>query len=210
MSATAYTVKNTKDLDKDLDTTVNTVLPISRTDGKKGKSGLCIVVPCVSDSVLSLVQINPVGKQFLINCLDDLRSRIASAINKNGGMITSDRIGIDAMLAAMSKENESQRFTKESIAVWFAEYLEPLLAARIKERNAGIAADKLDKAVAGYLVSFQVLANKPDNRNMHKDIRAQLLTALSLLPEDHDTVTAEEIAARLEVIQEASASLLAL
>jgi hypothetical protein len=210
MSATAYTVKNTKDLDKDMDMGINTILPISRTDGKKGKSGLCIVAPCVSDAVLSLVSVNPIGKQFLINALDDLRSRMASAINKNGGMITSDRIGIDAMIATMSKENESQRFTKESIAVWFAEYLEPVLCDRIKNRNSGIAADKLDKAVAGYLVSFQILANKPDNRNMSKEIRAQLLTALSLLPEDHDTVTAEEIAARLEVVSEASASLLAL
>ncbi len=210
MSATAYTVKNTKDLDKDMDMAVNTILPISRTDGKKGKSGLCIVVSCISDPVLSLVSVNPIGKQFLINSLDDLRSRMASAINKNGGTITSDRIGIDAMLAAMGKENESQRFTKESIATWFAEYLEPVLCDRIKNRNSGIAADKLDKAVSGYLVSFQILANKPDNRNMAKEIRAQLLTALSLLPEDHDTVTAEEIAARLEVVSEASVSLLAL
>jgi hypothetical protein len=207
---TTYTVRNTKDLDKNLDEVSNTVLPISRTDGKKGKSGLCIVVPAVSDPVLSLVSVNAIGKQFLINCLDDLRSRMASTINKNGGIITSERLGIDAMLVAMTKENESQRFTKESIATWFAEYLEPLLADRIATKNPNIAADKLDKAVAGYLVSLQVLANKPDNRNMAKEIRAQLMTALSVLPEDHDTVTANEIAARLEVVQEASASLLAL
>ena len=209
MTTTAYTVRNTKDV-ADSISEGYTMLPISRTDGKKGKSGLCIVVPVVSDSVVALVQASPIGKVWLAGCIDSLRSQVASKVNKLGGTITSDRIGIDALLAAMNIANESERFTKDSIASWFAEYLEPVIAARIRTKNNGIAADKVEKAVAGYLASFQILANRPDNRSMDKAIKNQLLVALGMLPEDHDTVTGNEIAARLEVVQEASANLLAL
>jgi hypothetical protein len=202
MSTTNYTVRNTKEIETIGDGMV--ALPISRTDGKKGKSGLCILAPVVSDSVLMLVQNDVQGKAFIINAIDDLRSKIASKLNKEGKLILSDSIGITGLLAAMRNENESQRFTKEAIASWFAEYLDPLIGAKLSARMPGIAADKLDKLVAGYCEQLQVLANRPDNRCMPNAIKEQLIKALALLPDDHESMVCEEIAARLDTIQEAS------
>jgi hypothetical protein len=208
MSTTNYTVRNTKEVETIGDGMV--ALPVSRTDGKKGKSGLCILVPAVSESVLDCVMRDVIGRAFIVDCIDSIRSKVASSLNKSGKLILSDSIGITGILAAMKAETESTRFTKEGIAAWFAEYLDPLIGAKLSARMPGIAADKLDKLVQGYCEQLQVLANRPDNRCMPNAIKEQLIKALALLPDDHDSMVCEEIAARLDTIQEASVVLGAL
>lgn len=204
-----YTVHKTTDITCD-DSTI--LLPISRTDGKKGKSGLCIRVNKLSDAVLNVVQMDAIGKQFLIDCIDNVRSQVASALNKQGRPITDDKIGVTGILAAMKLSVESQRFTKESVKVWFDTYLATPLQDAIEARYAGISSDKMLKMVNDYCDAFQSLASRSINGKyeMKSDIRNGLIRVLEMLPEDHDTVTGNEIASRLENTVEPQAMALAL
>src|SRR3990172_1213047 len=106
MTTTTYSVRSTKDIDTDKLETGMTTVSISRTDGKKGKSGLCIVVPQVSDSIIALVQQDQYGKAWLIDSINAVRGRIASIANKQGKLILSDAIGISGILAAMKADTE--------------------------------------------------------------------------------------------------------
>jgi hypothetical protein len=183
-------------------------LPVSRTDGKKGKSGLCIVVPVVSDSVVSLVIQSDIGKAWLSDGIDTVRSHIASVINKAGNTITSDKLGIDGILAQMKLETESQRMTKEAIGVWFDADLAPLVSARIAEKMQGIAADKLAKLVDGYKVTFQTLAGR--DVSMAEPIKAGLIKAMELLPAEYDHVIGNKVMEKLIDVSEATNVLAAL
>jgi len=202
-----YPVKATKDIGELAVDQV--VLGIARTDGKKGKSGLCIVAPVVSSAVLNLVHNNETGKAWIVNCIDDLRSRIASAANKAGKSITSEMLGIDALLVAMGEENASNRLSKESIAVWFDEVMGELITKRIKAKmgDVTIADDKLVKLVEGYKNQFLNLAGRG---NLPEAIRVQLATALELLPEDHDNAVTTKIAEKLAAMAVPAEELMAL
>ena len=184
-------------------------LAISRTDGKKGKSGLCIVVPVTSDAVVSVVQNGVEFAPWLVAAIDDIKSRIASAINKKQEAITSDKLGVAAILAAMKAETESQRMTKEAIGTWFDADLAPAIAARIVEKMTGIAADKVAKLVEGYKLRFQSLAGR--DVSMDDKVKAQLITALELLTEEQgDSVIALKVMEKLTEVSEATEVLAAL
>lgn len=185
-----------------------TTLSISRTDGKKGKSGLCIVVPVTSDSVVSLVTASDIGKAWIVDAIDDVRSRIASAINKAGLTITSDKIGIDGILAQMKLETESQRMTKDAIGAWFDSDLAPLLSARIQEKMAGIAADKLAVLVGNYKATFQTLAGR--DVSMSEQVKAGLIKAMELLPAEYEHVIGTKVLEKLVDVSEAKVMLAAL
>lgn len=181
---------------------------ISRTDGKKGKSGHCIVIPDVSDAALSVISNDVQCQDWLRYAINQFKSQIASAINKNKLTITSDKLGTAAVLSAMRAETESQRMTKEAIGEWFTAELAPLVAARIQDKLPGIAADKLAKLVESYCTKFQMLAGR--DVSMSDTLRAQLLVALELLPEDTDNVMTGKVAAKLAEVSEASEVLEAL
>jgi len=202
---TIHTVTTTKDA---VVSEGFTTVSIARTDGQKGKSGLCIVVPVVSESVAALVASSEIGRAWLVDHIDGLRGKIASGIHKAGGTITSDKLGIEALLAAMKLETESQRMTKDAIGAWFDSDLAGLISARLQERMQGIAADKLAKLVDSYKAGFQILAGR--DPSMAEAIKVSLQRALELLPEDYDSVIATKVAEKLAVVTEATATLAAL
>jgi hypothetical protein len=171
-------------------------LPVARTDGKKGKSGKCIVVPQVSSNVWQLVEGNEVGKAWLIAQINGLRSEIASGLNKAGKEISSDKLGIDGILAAMKASNESTRLTKESIGVWFDTYLVPVLTEKLLEKFTGIATAKLEAIVEGYKVEFCKCTSR--ELVIVPAVKEQLNKALALLPEDHDTAICEKLIVLIE------------
>lgn len=183
-------------------------LSIARTDGKKGKSGLCIVVPVISESVLSLVVNHEIGKAWIVDCIDGLRSKVASGINKAGNTITSDKLGIDALYIAMKAETESQRMTKDAIGAWFDTDLASLISAKIAAKMVGIAADKLAKLVDGYKVTFQTLAGR--DVSMNEQVKAGLLKAMELLPAEYEHVIAGKVLEKLTEVTEATDVLTAL
>jgi hypothetical protein len=173
-----------------------TLLPISRTDGKKGKSGICIQVPTVSEAVLNLVFSHPDGKTFFCGCIDKVRSGIASGLHKQGNAITSDRIGLDGILAALRVQNEqSVRFSKEGISTWFNTDLAPVLNDAIQKKLPGISIDKLNRTVSGYLEDFKLLAAR--EVFISPEIKTKLEKAMMLLPDDYEHIISERISERL-------------
>ena len=207
MTATIYNVQKTTDLPDTLPQG-NTVLAVSRTDGKKGKSGLCIMVPAVSDTLISLIQSNAAGKQFISNAIDDLRSRIASSLNKAGKQITSDAIGIDALLVAMAQENESggRVFTAESLKAWFDKALRELVVSAVKAKTP-MADDKAGAIADQFHAKLALMTAKRDkagNRYISNQDKAACIRVLELLPEGYEHPVSDELAARLDAAKDAA------
>lgn len=194
----------------------NTTLAIARTDGKKGKSGLCIVVPVVSDAVYSVITNSEWGKAWIVDSVDSLRSRMASQINAKGETITAARLGIDAIESAMRQELESQRITMDSIGKWFDADLAGLIAGRIRSKTGNAASDTaIAKMVSAYREKFQSLAGR--NVSMSTDVKLQLLAALELLTAaaaasgtEYESVIGSKVADLLDKAQEATEMLAAL
>ena len=214
MSAPTYPILETKNVNQEVMPSGMVMLPISRTDGKKGKSGLCIVTPEISDNVLQLVMGNPIGKAWLIDCMNGVRSKIASDLNKAGKIIGSANLGIDALLERMKVENDSVRMTKESVGAWFDADLKGLIEDKIKIKLLGIAQDKLDKLTGAYREKFQSLCGR--DVSMSNEVKAQLLVALELLGGDgdgddvYDNAICNKLIEKLSEVKEATEILAAL
>ena len=206
---TMYSVIKTSDVTDDQKSEASlTILPIARTDGKKGKSGFCIVVPQVSDSVLHLVTTSDIGKAWIVDCINDMRSKLASSINKAGQTITSDKLGIDALLAAMKAESESQRMTRDAIGAWFDSDISSIIAEKVKEKMPGIANDKLAKVLESYKENFQKLAGR--DISMPNVVRDNLLRAMEFLPAGYDSVIGGKVLEKLASVTEAQEVMVAL
>lgn len=204
-----YTVTATKDLPKGYTVPEGmTMYSISRNDGKKGKSGIVCVMPSISEAVRDVFSNSVEGKAFIQDRLEWLRSKVASALNAKGATIHDENIGITALLAQAKLETESQRMTKESIGEWFDADLAPLIAARIQEKMQGITADKVEKLVAGYKKQFELLSSR--ECHFAPEVKAQMLKALEMLPEDYDHVIAVKVAEKLNSVSEATETLAAL
>jgi hypothetical protein len=199
---TIHNVVEKKTIDTDKLASSQCLLSIARTDGKKGKSGLCIIADTPSQNWIQLLEHNAIGNKWITGKINELRSEIASSINKAGGTIYSSNIGYEAIVAEMGKVTESSAFTVASIETWFNTYMKPLIVARLAEKG-NISSSNIEKMASGYLKSFQILAARKDNRYMSSSIKASLVKALSLLPDDHDTTVCNEISERLECITEA-------
>lgn len=194
----------------------NTTLAIARTDGKKGKSGLCIVVPQVSDAVYSLITNSDWGKAWIVDCVDSLRSRMASQVNARGETVTAEKLGITAIEAAMRQELESQRITMDSIGKWFDSDLAGLIEGRIRAKSGGVVGDAtISKMVSAYREKFQSLAGR--NVSMTPDVKLQLMAALELVTtaatargSEYESVIGSKVAELLDKAQEATEMLAAL
>lgn len=177
-------------------------VPISRTDGAKGKSGMCILAPIVSDSVLTVIYNDPAGHEWLRSIVDSLRAKVASECNKAGKTITSETIGVTKLLEAMKAEESSSRLTKESIAAWFDSDMSPLLQVAIAEKFGTISNEKVTKILESYKAGYQVCANRKDNRSMATAMRNTLLNQFDKFPNDYDNTIANKIIAILPTISE--------
>lgn len=202
-----YSVVATKDLPKAIGEGM-TVYAVSRNDGKKGKSGIVCVAPAISDAVVTVFSQSDEGKAYIVDCIESLRSKIISKLHSKSLTITDEAIGITALQAIAKLETESQRMTKEAIGAWFDADLAKLVGDAISAKLAGIAADKLLKLVDGYKAKFQTLAMR--DCNMPQAVKAQLVKAMELLPEDYENVIAEKVAEALTKAEEASETLAAL
>jgi 6-pyruvoyl-tetrahydropterin synthase len=194
-----YAVMKTSDV-KELDAQ-QVVIGIARTDGKKGKSGFCAVVDAFGINDLQSAVINETGRAWMIEAINDLRSRIASDLNKNGKPLNVLNLGFDAVIKAMDCELQSQRMTKEAIAAWFTAELSPLVTAAISAKMINISANKLAKYAEQYSDKFQSLAGR--NVSMSEKEKEQLQKAMALLPDDYSHVIAEKIAEKLNSVSEA-------
>ena len=178
-----------------------------KTGVEKDSKGLW--VPAITDNLVQVVASHETGAEYLRNVIAGVQDGIIRKLIENGKLtISSDEIDVDHIIAAMAAANETERFSKESIKLWFVEHMLLALTAAIRNKMTGISDSKLTQLLANYLDSFQVLAGR--NPSMNNDVKAGLIRAMEFLPEDHDSATAQEIARRLAEVQEATAMLAAL
>jgi hypothetical protein len=185
-----------------------TAYSVSRTDGKKGKSGIVCVAPTISEAVATVFYNDTMGKAFIVDVLEGLRSRIISGLHAGSKLISDEAIGVTAMLATAKLVVEGSRMTKEAIGVWFDSDLAPLVAARIREKMQGISDDKVAKLVSGYRTAFESLSAR--EVGMSEEVKASLLKAMDLLPEDYDSVMGGKVLAKLVAAEEPKEILAAL
>ena len=180
-----------------------------KTGEEKDSKGL--LVSDISENYLAVISNDARGSEYLRGCIASVQDALIRKLIEAGKLtISSDEIDTEKLLAAMAAINEasSDRFSKESIATWFAEHMLVPLQAAICEKMEGISDSKLKQLTDNYLASFQILAGR--NPSMNNTIKAGLIRAMEFLPEDHESTTAIEIARRLAEVQEASEMLAAL
>ncbi len=165
------------------------------------------ILGSLSANALQLIMANDAGKEYLLNAVYSVQDGIVRKLVENGKMaIFEEQISIDAILNAMQSENESGRFSGKTIEQWFNDVMTPVLTVALNEKGYSAQCDKLLKS---YKESFMILAQR--NPSMSQSIKAGLIRALELLPDDaQEYAVTLEIARRLADVQEASAMLAAL
>lgn len=184
---------------------------IFKKDRKTGieKDSKGLFVSDVTSSLLQLISQDERGAEFLKGKIAEVQDSIVRKLVDAGKIvINSDEIDHNVILSAMAQSNESVRFSKESIAAWYKEYLQDALDVEIRAKMPGITQSQMDKLLGNYLESFQILAGR--NPSMNNEIKAGLIRAMEFLPEDHDSVVACTIADKLNSVAEASVTLAAL
>jgi len=183
------------------------LLPISRTDGKKGKSGLCCQVPALTDSVVTVIYNDPIGSAWIRSQIASLQSHLASTANKAGQAVQADTIGVTALLAGMTAAEAAARMSKESIAAWFKEYMAPLVTAALEAK--GMPEGVVVKVLEGFEATFCKLAQR--EASFSDAEYGQLVKALELIPdvsEAAESVMTEKIATKLEATQTKTISII--
>lgn len=176
---------------------------------RKIESQGCII-PVIGENALQRIMLNEIGRNWFAAKVQEVQDRLIRKLVATGreSALSHETISVEMLIQVMRAENESSRFSKESIKEWFDASLKPLILARLSEKMAGTPESTLEKLAAQYLDSFQILAGR--SPTMSSAIRAQLLRAMELLPEDHDSITATTILEKLATVTEASVVLSAL
>lgn len=160
-----------------------------------------VLIPVVSISMLNGIVADVNGAQWLRGKVQDVQdSIIRKLIGAGKASFFDDQIGMDAVLKVMAADMESTRFSKESIKGWFDAHLRGLLAARLAEKNPAMQASVILKLCDQFLDRFMSLAGR--NVSMDLKTKDQLLKAIELLPEDHESATAAELLERLQEVSE--------
>lgn len=212
MTSQFYNVESLKIISKkEVPATMRLSRVIFKKDRKTGieKDSKGLFVSEITGNLLQLISGDERGAEFLKGKIAEVQdSIIRKLIDAGKVVINSDEIDHGMILSAMAATNESVRFSKESIAAWFKEYLQDALDVAIRAKMPGITQSQMDKLLGNYLESFQILAGR--NPSMSNEIKAGLIRAMEFLPEDHDSVVATTILEKLNSVAEASVTLAAL
>lgn len=186
---------------------------IYKTDKKTGieKESKGLHVAAISNNLLQVCCNDEAGSEFLKSAIAGVQDAVIRRLVDAGKLsIFEGEIDYSEILREMKLANESSgaRFSKETIAAWFAEYLLEPLQLQIKAKMQGISDSKLKQLTDNYLASFQILAGR--NPSMKDEVKASLIRAMEFLPEDHDSAVALTLAEKLAAVSEASIELLAL
>ena len=207
-----YNVESLKTISKkEVPATMRLSRVIFKKDRKTGieKDSKGLFVSEISSALLTLISNDSRGAEFLKGKIAEVQdSLIRKLVDAGKVVINADEIDYEKILAAMAATNESVRFSKESIAAWFGDYLREPLSEAIRAKMPGITQSQMDKLLGNYLESFQILAQRQPS--MSNEIKLGLLRAMEFLPEDHDSVIACTIAEKLNSVTEASVTLAAL
>lgn len=162
-----------------------------------------VLIPVISLPMLNGIMADPNGQQWLCSKVQDVQDTIIrKLIGAGKASFFDDQIGLHAVLKVMTAEVESTRFSKESIKGWFDAHLRGLLVAKLAERNPAMQQSVILKLCDQFMERFMSLAGR--NVSMDLKTKDQLLKAVELLPEDHESATATEILERLQEVGEDS------
>jgi hypothetical protein len=207
-----YTIETLKKLSK-LELGANDRL--CRIIAKKGMIGSrtmesqAAILPAVSANVVQQLLMKDAGKEWFCNAVEKLQDELVRNRIAAGHLSVYDNhIDAESILGLMETENSVQRFSKESIKVWFDSVLCAPLTDAIVAKMPTATPAVVNKLVGNYLESFQILAGR--NPSMKAEVKAGLLRALDFVPADHESVTAIEVVRRLNEVTEATVILAAL
>ena len=159
-----------------------------------------VLIPVVSLAMLNGIVADTAGQQWLRGKVQDVQDGLIRRLIGAGKVsFFDDQIGMDAVLKVMAADMENTRFSKESIKVWFDTYQRVPLFAALAAKAPAAQGSVITKLCDQFLECFQTLSGK--NVSMDLKTKDQLLKAIELLPEDHESATASEL---LERLQEAS------
>lgn len=173
------------------------VIGISRNDGKKGKSGLVMVVEVVTVNTIQALLLNSAGEAWIRNCIESLQGKIASAASGSviGKQVDSKLFSVESLLQVMSADVASQRLSKESIGAWFDADLAALWSARIRAKLPTISDDKLAKLLEVLRDSYCALAGR--EVSMEEKKVEQLVSGIDMLGDDYSNPIADKVSAKL-------------
>lgn len=156
------------------------------------------VLPVLSRNTVDVLFQNPAAAEWLRGKVEEVQDGIVRKAVENGKLCIFDAmIDIQEIVSAMSAVNESVRFSKESIAVWFNEVMKPALAGELGNRNVPAGA-VMDKILAQYLGMFQSLSQK-GSIVLDGKVKQNLSKALLLLDDDTESMVGNEIARRIGI-----------
>lgn len=164
---------------------------ICRVIAKKGQIGnrtmdsQGVILNRVSVNLVQLLLGDENGAEWLRGKVESVQDAIVRKMVEGGKLaFYDDQIDMGSILAAMKSDNESGRFSKETIAAWFKDTMAPVLREKIVEKYTGISEDKIVKMLDAYLVNFSVLAQRQPS--MPAETKAGLIRAMGFLAEDSE------------------------
>ena len=170
-------------------------LPISRTDGKRGKSGQCIVAEkiCWNDLPLN----NSVFQEWTLSQVNALRSRIASEINATGVDITNEDIAIESLLVAMESESQSFRLTTKALEVFIESELKAPITSALAAK--GYSSGNITKVLTEVSATLAEICQRNVTYCPKREERISKI--LAYLPDTCESPVPEAIVSRLEKIR---------
>ena len=150
---------------------------------------------------MNVVYHSPIGKQWMMDMVEDVKSKVASAIHKDGKVITADKIGVDAIIKAMAATASSNKLSVESITAWFVADLSKVLSDAIKAKVEGIAEDKLKALLDSYLADFVSLVARNASLSDSKRIKLEKALALIVLNDEYESIICSKIVDKMAELQ---------
>lgn len=169
---------------------------IHKGDGKESRGAF---VPLLSETTIQSLLLKPEGLEWFRNKVEAVQEQIVRKLNCT--TFDSEQIQFDGILAFITAENVSTRFSKEAIETWFQADMIGFLQAALKEKGI-TEEDKLKQITNSFMASFCLLAGR--NPSMPEAIKDQLVKCLALLPDEYVNTVAERIAEKLSTVQEAT------
>lgn len=162
------------------------LVSVGRKDKKKGKSGISVQLPVVSDNALQSLLLNPKAADWFRDQVDSLRGKIATALYRADSSIGEEAFFTDALVSAMAADVSvgGARFSKDTIGAWFDVVLVSLIAAKLEAK--GVPAGVAEKTLKAFREKFQSLAFRGETFSLDDATADQLTKALALIPEDSE------------------------
>lgn len=177
------------------------IYPVSRIDGKKGKSGFSAIAPALSAQDIERISQSVEGELEIRKLFEAVISRMITASHKSGQVLDFHDVDFAAVISQLRKEAELAspkiRLSVELIEKWFDSEVADLLKARLLEVTPEISGLKVAKVLRSFKTEFTSISAPSGVKNLDVKIKEQLLKVLELLPEDSENPVTIKISEKL-------------